>query len=588
MSLKLPLPVSRETSGWNQEDDECEYEYIYESDVEYSADEGDDEVHLQEHANSGDPMMTAENAFPSGRSYSSSTMNSHMLNSTGARLYSIHSYMELTNSMRGVVKSISSVLDIPSDQAQAILMFNRWDEELVIEKYLSDSFGTTADAGVELYDPNRIIYWFRSDIAAGSLKTSVSSMINSQLFNCAGLGSGATAATRSLVNSMDSNVSFQCKICYDEFSTLNDGFSLGCGHVFCKDCFRMFLQGQIAEGPLCLTAQCPEHKCTQLVTEAVYKLFLQGDEASGLYDRYLIRNFIEASKNYRYCPAPNCESILCSVGRTCVNCSCGEVTCFGCMEEAHQPCDCETVKKWTEKCLNDSETANWMLVNTKQCPKCHTRIEKNQGCNHMTCRQCRHDFCWLCCGDWRNHSSCNRFNGGTNGSGDSSTTGGKADKGKAATDEEKRLKAKRELDRYMHYYARFQAHDIALKFAIKQRTATEALLEKLVTQGNSISEILFIRDAAEQVIACRRVLKYTYVMGYYMPSSAPCRLLFERHQEMLEENTEKLHEFTEQKDLKKLDRQLVTNITRITERFRDSLLEDITDDAIRSNDMSIL
>merc|ERR1712110_399118 len=30
----------------------------------------------------------------------------------------------------------------------------------------------------------------------------------------------------------------------------------------------------------------------------------------------------------------------------------------------------------------------------KECPKCHVRIEKNGGCDHMTCSLCRHEFYW--------------------------------------------------------------------------------------------------------------------------------------------------------------------------------------------------
>ena len=50
------------------------------------------------------------------------------------------------------------------------------------------------------------------------------------------------------------------------------------------------------------------------------------------------------------------------------------------------------------------------------------------------------------------------------------------------------------------------------------------------------------------------------------------RQLFERHQEMLEENTEHLQELIETKKLKSLDRTELINYTRITERFRNSLL----------------
>jgi len=37
-----------------------------------------------------------------------------------------------------------------------------------------------------------------------------------------------------------------------------------------------------------------------------------------------------------------------------------------------------------------------VVGNTKRCPKCSIRIEKNQGCNHMTCRGCKFEWCWVC------------------------------------------------------------------------------------------------------------------------------------------------------------------------------------------------
>ncbi len=51
--------------------------------------------------------------------------------------------------------------------------------------------------------------------------------------------------------------------------------------------------------------------------------------------------------------------------------------------------DCETVHKWVLKNSAESENLNWILAHTKQCPKCKRPIEKNQGCMHMTCSQCR-------------------------------------------------------------------------------------------------------------------------------------------------------------------------------------------------------
>ena len=40
------------------------------------------------------------------------------------------------------------------------------------------------------------------------------------------------------------------------------------------------------------------------------------------------------------------------------------------------------------------KTASWITVNTKECPLCTVSIEKNGGCNHMTCRSCRVRWRW--------------------------------------------------------------------------------------------------------------------------------------------------------------------------------------------------
>ena len=40
----------------------------------------------------------------------------------------------------------------------------------------------------------------------------------------------------------------------------------------------------------------------------------------------------------------------------------------------------------------------------------------------------------------------------------------------------------------------------------------------------------FLKSAMEQLIECRRVLKYTYVFGYYLPEGTARKRLFEHHQ----------------------------------------------------------
>ena len=173
------------------------------------------------------------------------------------------------------------------------------------------------------------------------------------------------------------------------------------------------------------------------------------------YDMYVTRNFIETSKNMRYCPAAGCDKVAVGSGISCVQCTCGHPFCFRCGEESHAPCSCDQLAEWMTKCTNESETANWILANTKKCPNCNTRIEKNQGCNHMNCGQCKYEFCWICMGKWSDHGQvtggyykCNRY-----------------DSGKAIEGQTEAQKAKRELDRYLHYYQRYHGHDQSLNFA---------------------------------------------------------------------------------------------------------------------------
>jgi hypothetical protein len=44
-----------------------------------------------------------------------------------------------------------------------------------------------------------------------------------------------------------------------------------------------------------------------------------------------------------------------------------------------------------KKCADDSETSNWISAHTKECSKCNSTIEKNGGCNHMSCKKCKYE-----------------------------------------------------------------------------------------------------------------------------------------------------------------------------------------------------
>jgi ariadne-1 len=83
--------------------------------------------------------------------------------------------------------------------------------------------------------------------------------------------------------------------------------------------------------------------------------------------------------------------------------------------------------------------------------------------------------------------------------------------------------------------------------------------------------VQFLRQAADLVIECRRLLKYTYVLGYFLKDDIPEKVLFEHQQEMLEKNTERLQEAVEEPNIELIDRAHVVNLGRVTEKFMLSL-----------------
>lgn len=276
--------------------------------------------------------------------------------------YLIRPLTDIAPLLNALVNEVANLLDICEDEAQGILQYFKWDKEKLTDSYFSNPDKVRLSCGLDL---------FSLDILS-KLQTSVVAPTPGKLL--------------------------KCRICYDEVE-FADAFALGCAHYFCRSCFAEYLRNTIADGAACVSVHCPEHKCKQLVTKTIVHSLLEREE-SAKYDLYFIRDFIEKSKNMKYCPAARCEKVAVGSGITTVRCSCNHCFCFKCGEEAHDPSSCSQLSEWIEKCMNESETANWILANTRKCPQCTTRIEKNQGCNHMTCKICRHEFCWICMGEF--------------------------------------------------------------------------------------------------------------------------------------------------------------------------------------------
>ena len=82
-----------------------------------------------------------------------------------------------------------------------------------------------------------------------------------------------------------------------------------------------------------------------------------------------------------------------------VKCPCGELYCFKCVQEPHEPASCRDVQRWRELLNSEERNSIWIKNNTRECPKCHQPIEKKVGCSHMKCI-CGCQFCYECNKSW--------------------------------------------------------------------------------------------------------------------------------------------------------------------------------------------
>ncbi|XP_009340337.2 probable E3 ubiquitin-protein ligase ARI7 [Pyrus x bretschneideri] len=343
-----------------------------------------------------------------------------------------------------------------------------------------------------------------------------------------------------------------CGICF-EACPRGSIKSAACGHSYCCTCWKGYIETSISDGPGCLTMRCPDPSCDASIGQDMISV-LVSDEDNQKYSRYLLRSYIEDNKKTKWCPAPGCEYAVNFVGDNenyDVSCLCSHGFCWNCTEEAHRPVDCSTVEKWILKNSAESENMNWILANSKPCPKCKRPIEKNQGCMHMTCTPpCKFEFCWLCLGSWVEHGertggfyACNRY---------------EAAKQEGAYDEAERRRemAKNSLERYTHYYERWasnqQSRQKALADLHQMRTVHMEKLSDI--QREPESQLKFITDAWLQIVECRRVLKWTYAYGYYLPDHEQAkRQFFEYLQGEAESGLERLHQCAEKELLQFLN-----------------------------------
>ncbi|KAF7081713.1 hypothetical protein CFC21_085626 [Triticum aestivum] len=347
-----------------------------------------------------------------------------------------------------------------------------------------------------------------------------------------------------------------CAICFDRYPAGATRSASCSSHFYCDGCWRGYVGAAVGDGPRCLSLRCPDPACSAAVVGGLVDA-VAGAADRERYVRFALRSYVEESGGrIKWCPGAGCSHAVEFVGcagydATDVFCKCRHGFCWSCGEEAHRPVSCGTVRAWLAKNKSDSETANWVLANTKVCPKCRCAIEKNNGCNHMSC-PCGHHFCWLCFkpAGTQEHYACQ---------GDiyrprRDTTSSKAAGGSKAAVETKEeataRQARASLDRYLFHYERWAGNLKSLEKAHQDMDKLErSELEEMAAAAGvkAVTELEFVMEAYKEIVYGRRVLRWAHAYGYYLDPErdGKKRELFDYLQAEANASLEQLHKCAE-------------------------------------------
>lgn len=385
---------------------------------------------------------------------------------------------DLMSDMEKMRDEVSNLLDVPLSAASGLLRYVRWNKEKLLEDYMNDQEKMQKDAGVySRCNPSS---------PCGKLKRK-----------------------------------HLCTICYDEVQS-SDMIAMPCKHEFCRDCWGMFLKVMLEE---CVNKSCPQVNCNEMISEAEVKEATPHRYES--YEHLQLKHFIESNQTLQCCPGADCDRVatfssgaffLGNELNASITCeACETEFCVSCVGEPHPSLTCKLLKAWMVKIKDPAESENWILQNTKACPNCKVNIEKNQGCNHMTCGKCKHQFCWKCLKNWCGHVCTGHTILSNHGESEESRT-------------------------YLKTFSSYSEHNKAQAFAQKGLDEISAAID---LEDKYDIDFVTLKDANRLVLKCRRVLKYTFIQAYYMPLDDLKALRFEDLQQTLEKHTDMLQGLTE-------------------------------------------
>ena len=170
-----------------------------------------------------------------------------------------------------------------------------------------------------------------------------------------------------------------------------------CKHRFCSDCTVEQLKNYVESAEI-EKIKCFDYGCRRPISATkVKEIFTKMDlpHLFRKYERFKDKKSLDSDPLVRWCPKAGCDTHIRAEKKDTkkLQCpTCMTEVCFNCKDVWHG--DSVTCEEAMHQQLEGWAKEN--RDNVSFCPMCKTKIEKNQGCNHMTCGFCKYEFCWAC------------------------------------------------------------------------------------------------------------------------------------------------------------------------------------------------
>ncbi|OCL03926.1 hypothetical protein AOQ84DRAFT_442407 [Glonium stellatum] len=196
-----------------------------------------------------------------------------------------------------------------------------------------------------------------------------------------------------------------CAVCWTEPSI---PYKTHCNHLYCADCFDNQVNAAITGINKSLPLVCCHDSCGRAFGLDELRNALSSDRFEALMKASFESYVKSQPQNFRYCPTPDCDQIYrvtsahkntdAKTSRNFYCPSCLTAVCTSCHFLSHVGYSCAEYEKLKKDAERDAQQfAAWKKDHdARDCPKCGSTIEKNEGCNHMECVGCKAHICWFC------------------------------------------------------------------------------------------------------------------------------------------------------------------------------------------------